>query len=230
MKKILFIFVCAFFLFAIFRNTTKNIESFYSNIKKPNAKNKLKQQIYTDILSRTEKVMNRLNIPFFLSSGTLLGYYREGQFLDHDYDIDVGIFKKDFTLKLAEEMKKEGLLNYRNLGDLNRGLEMSFYLPKSKIGMNAKIDIFVHNHEQIGLKKKVYWATYKKPDYVKRIKYRVSAFNIKPVIFNGIRVNIPSNTELYLREHYGSDWRIPKKTSGKDHYDYMTSPTSIVKE
>ena len=107
---------------------------------------------------------------------------------------------------------------------------MSFYLPNSKIGKDAKIDIFVHNDEQIGYKKYIYWATYKKPDYVKRIKYRVSAFNIKPVIFNGVRVNIPSNTELYLREHYGSDWRTPKKPWVKGGYDYTRSPTSIVKE
>ena len=229
MKRYFFIFLLAFILFAIFRNTTKNIESFYSKVKRK-SRIQLKQEIYTDILARTEKVMNRLNIPFFLSSGTLLGYYRDGKIIDHDYDVDVGIFQKDYTPKIIEEMKKEGFDNYRNLGDVKRGLEMSFYLINSKLGKEAKIDIFVHNEEQIGFKKYIYWATYKKPDYVKRIKYRVSAFNLKPVVFNGVRLNIPSNTELYLREHYGSDWRIPKKPYGKDLYDYSRSPKSIVKE
>ena len=192
MKRYFFIFLLAFILFAIFRNTTKNIESFYSKVKRK-SRIQLKQEIYTDILARTEKVMNRLNIPFFLSSGTLLGYYRDGKIIDHDYDVDVGIFQKDYTPKIIEEMKKEGFDNYRNLGDVKRGLEMSFYLINSKLGKEAKIDIFVHNEEQIGFKKYIYWATYKKPDYVKRIKYRVSAFNLKPVVFNGVRLNIPSN-------------------------------------
>ena len=71
--------------------------------------------------------MNRLNIPFFLSSGTLLGYYREGKILDHDYDLDVGIFKRDYTLRIIDEMENEGFNNYRNIGDVERGFEMSFY-------------------------------------------------------------------------------------------------------
>tara|TARA_B100000963_G_scaffold352200_1_gene365005 strand:+ start:3163 stop:3855 length:693 start_codon:yes stop_codon:yes gene_type:complete len=230
MKEVLFIFLCAFVLFTILKNNTKNIEGFGTKTRMAYSKFiKLKQEIYTDILSKTEKVMNRLNIPFFLSSGTLLGYYREGKILDHDYDLDVGIFKKDYTVRLIDEMEKEGFYNYRNLGDVERGFEMSFYLPKSKIGKYAKIDIFVHNNEQIGFKKYMYWASYRKPDYVKRIKYRVSAFNIKPIKFNGVRVGIPSDTELYLREHYGSDWKTPKKP-GKGGYYYATSPKSIVEE
>lgn len=229
MKEVLFIFLCAFVLFTILKNNTKNIEQFYGKTRMPYSKFiKLKQEIYSDILSKTEKVMNRLNIPFFLSSGTLLGYYREGKILDHDYDLDVGIFKRDYTLRLIDEMENEGFNNYRNIGDVERGFEMSFYLPNSPIGKFAKIDIFVHNSEQIGNKKYIYWASYKKPDYIQRIKYRVSAFDIKPIKFNGVRVGIPANTELYLREHYGNDWKTPKKP-GKGGYYYATSPTSIVK-
>ena len=112
MKEVLFIFLCAFVLFTILKNNTKNIEQFYGKTRMPYSKFiKLKQEIYSDILSKTEKVMNRLNIPFFLSSGTLLGYYREGKILDHDYDLDVGIFKRDYTLRLIDEMENEGFNN-----------------------------------------------------------------------------------------------------------------------
>jgi fukutin len=190
----------------------------------------LKQNIYKKILHKTAKVMNRLNIPFFLSSGTLLGYYREGKILDHDYDIDVGIYREDYNNNIILEMEREGFNNYRNIGDLNRGFEMSFYLPKTRIGKYAKIDIFVHNRETIGNKKYIYWASYKKPDYVDRIKYRVSDFSLKPILFSGVKVNIPSNTEKYLVEHYGKDWRTPKKPGRNGSYYYATSPTSIVKE
>ena len=40
---------------------------------------------------KTKKVFDRLKIPFFLSSGTCLGYFRENKFIDHDYDIDIRI-------------------------------------------------------------------------------------------------------------------------------------------
>ena len=189
----------------------------------------LKQQTYNEILRRTSRVLNILNIPFFLSSGTLLGYYREGKILDHDYDMDIGIYREDFRKEIKEEMIKEGFNNYRNLGNLEKGYEMSFRLNNSKIGKYAKIDIFVHNKERISGKNYIYWASYKRPHYKKRIKYRVSDFNIKPVFFNQILVNIPVNTEKYLEEHYGLDWRIPKKPGRKGYY-YATSPVSIVKD
>ena len=58
---------------------------------------------------------------------------------------DVGIFNEDFNTEIINEMKKEGFVNYRNLGNLEKGYEMSFRLKNSSIGKWAKIDIFVHN-------------------------------------------------------------------------------------
>ena len=173
--------------------------------------------------------MKKLNIPFFLSSGTLLGYYREGKIMDHDYDIDIGIFKKDYNSRIFDEMKKEGLFNYRNLGNLKNGYEMCFRL-ENFTQEYENIDIFVHNKETIKGKKYFYWSSYKKPNYLKRIKYRVSAFDLKPVTFLGVKTFIPNNTEKYLLEHYGKNWKIPMKGVHLDgKYDYSKSPKSIVK-
>lgn len=189
--------------------------------------NKEKEKTFNIILRKTDNALKRLNIPYFLSSGTLLGYYRENNYLKHDYDIDIGIFRENYSKEIKREMKKEGFINYRNLGDLERGYEMSFYLPKTKVGRYAKIDIFVHNREEVNGKKYIYWATYQKPKYIKRIKYRVSSFGLKKVLFKGIEVNVPVETEKYLVEHYGVDWRIPK-IAQKGEYYYATSPKSII--
>lgn len=189
--------------------------------------NKEKEKTFNIILRKTDNALKRLNIPYFLSSGTLLGYYRENNYLKHDYDIDIGIFKDNYSKEIKREMKKEGFINYRNLGNLERGYEMSFYLPKTKVGRYAKIDIFVHNRERVNGKNYIYWATYQKPKYIKRIKYRVSSFGLKKVLFKGIELNIPDETEKYLVEHYGVDWRIPK-IAQKGEYYYATSPKSII--
>ena len=231
MIDIILIILMFITFFIILKSTSINKKSEkFSNKMRFSRFIMLKQNIYKKILHKTAKVMNRLNIPFFLSSGTLLGYYREGKILDHDYDIDVGIYREDYNYNIISEMEREGFNNYRNIGDLRRGFEMSFYLSGTKIGKYAKIDIFVHNRETIGNKKYIYWASYKKPDYVDRIKYRVSDFSLKPILFCGVKVNIPSNTEKYLVEHYGKDWRTPKKPGRNGSYYYATSPTSIVKE
>ena len=88
--------------------------------------------------------LDGLNIPFFLSSGTCLGYFREKKFIEYDYDIDIGIFSTDYTHKIVKAMKKVGLKLYRTLGDLDGGLELSFFLPGTKLGRWAKVDIFLH--------------------------------------------------------------------------------------
>ena len=49
-------------------------------------------------------------------------------------------------------------------------------------------------------------------------------------MFLGVNTFIPSPTEKYLIEHYGSDWKIPKKPGKGGNYYYATSPRSIVKE
>lgn len=41
-----------------------------------------------------EKILRENNIIFFLISGTMLGAVREGNFIEHDWDIDLGVIGK----------------------------------------------------------------------------------------------------------------------------------------
>lgn len=181
-----------------------------------------KQRVYLDIMRRTKNALGRLNIPFFLSSGTCLGYYREGKFIDHDYDIDVGIFKEHYTDKIIEEMKAENLILYRTWGDIENGLELSFRMPGSCIGKSAKIDIFLHYTTD----NTVSWYSYSPTK--KKLQYRVSKFDIKDVDFMGVTVGVPNPTLKYIEEHYGDDWFIPKRPFTE--YRYFSDPISIVKD
>ena len=187
-----------------------------------------KQIIYAIILKKTQNACYRMNIPVFLSSGTCLGYFREGKIIDHDYDIDVGIWSEDYNETLIEEMRKEGLIHYRTYGSPDLGMELSFRYPGTLLGRNAKIDIFLHylEKDEEG-NNKVFWISYapfKKNK--KRIKYRVDAFNLKKANFLGMEYHVPYPTLNYIKQHYGDDWMIPKKP-GK--YLYYKSPKSIVK-
>jgi phosphorylcholine metabolism protein LicD len=161
-----------------------------------------------------------------LSSGTCLGYFRENKFLDHDYDIDIGIFKEDYTPAIINKMAEKGLKLYRTLGSLETGLELSFRLNGTKIGKKAKIDIFLHYRYD----DKIFWTSYMAPQFKKKIKYQVSNFVLKSVNFMDVIVNVPYPTVKYIREHYGQNWYIPIKTKGQGgSYDYRSSPKSIVK-
>jgi hypothetical protein len=185
-----------------------------------------KQIIYSTILRKTKDALDELSIPFFLSSGTCLGYLRENKFLDHDYDIDVGIFEIDYNPEIVNKMADKGLFLYRTLGDVKTGLELSFRLPGTSLGKNAKIDIFLHYKTG----DKIFWSSYIAPLFKKKIKYQVSNFILKPVNFMDVVVNVPHPTVKYIREHYGDKWYIPLKPKAYGgNYDYRTTPKSIVK-
>lgn len=187
---------------------------------------KIKHAEYALALNKAKSALDRLAIPFFLSSGTCLGYFREGKFIDHDYDIDLGIFAEDYTPLIKKFMEAEGFTHYRTLGHRDTGLELSFRLNESKLRHKTKIDIFLHYRNGGNIS----WYSYVHPEFNDRVHYRVSNFDIKPVFFMGMVVNAPFPTLKYIEQHYGPDWMIPKKP-GKGPgrgYVYHKSPTSIV--
>jgi phosphorylcholine metabolism protein LicD len=188
----------------------------------------IKRKIYVDILRRTKDALDSLNIPFFLSSGTCLGYLREGAFIQHDYDIDIGIFEEDYTPEIINRMANEGLLLYRILGSVPTGYELSFRMNGTDIGKDAKIDIFLHKKNK--KTDRIIWSSRIAPQFTKKITYSVPSFGLKEVDFMGIKVNVPYPTIKYIRSHYGDNWYIPIKSTGRGgEYDYRKSPVSIVK-
>jgi hypothetical protein len=205
---------------------TKTIHKTINKIMKEAPVLSLKDKVYTDILKRTKDALDFLNIKFFLSSGTCLGYYRENKFIEHDYDIDVGIFKEDYTPKIIEMMKKQGFHHYRTLGNVKTGLELSFRLLGTPLGKAAKIDIFLHYKNG----DKISWQSYKAPKFKVPVKYQVPKFTIKKVKFMNLDVYVPYPTIKYIEHHYGKKWYIPNKPKWLGGtYSYKSSPESIVK-
>ncbi len=189
-----------------------------------------KQTTYRHILLKTKEVLDELEIPFFLSSGTCLGYVRERDFMEHDYDIDIGIHSKDYSPKLIDVMSTRGLYLYRVLGTLKTGMELSFYLPYTPTLQRAKIDIFIHQDKNgdTGVPKTC-WYSYN-VEKNRKLKYCVSQFKLKEIDFLGIKVNVPDPVKKYLEEHYGKDWRIPKSSGALGEYHYSSSPKSLVND
>lgn len=198
-------------------NRSKTITSFLDSKPTP------KQNTYRVVLDKTAAVLNKLDIPFFLSSGTCLGYVREHNFINHDYDLDLGIFVKDYTPALIDEMSRAGLYLYRVYGTLQTGMELSFYAPYKPTRRRAKVDIFVHVEDD----DKICWFSYNK-ERTKKLQYCVSKFDLEKVDFFGVKVNIPNPAKKYLEEHYGKDWRIPKSNGIAGEYNYESSPISLV--
>ena len=61
-----------------------------------------------ELLELTDDILAKANIPFWLNYGTLLGAYRDHNFIPHDYDLDVALFWED-NLKVKKIMLESGL-------------------------------------------------------------------------------------------------------------------------
>ena len=62
-----------------------------------------------------DSVFRGLSIPYWLDFGTLLGAVREKDFIQHDLDIDVGMWLLDRTPLLQKSLEEAGFRKIRDI-------------------------------------------------------------------------------------------------------------------
>lgn len=140
-----------------------------------------------------KSIMDSHKVDFGLIYGTLLGAVREGNFIEHDEDIDVFILDEN-RMKFLEI-----LLEFRCLG-----FEVARYEKDllSLIRKDDYIDIYF----------------FRKTFFNKRVCNNDSINRkfleeLKSFEFLGERFKVPKNCINFLELAYGVDWRIPKRNS-----------------
>lgn len=144
-------------------------------------------------------------LEFFLMSGTLLGVVRDGQLLEHDYDIDIGVDDRVGFESVLSAMFGSGCFSYIS------GFQDAFVCFMHVNGV--KVDIFFH-YAALG------------DAYRHRSRYVAwdnTRFALAETSFLGKRFLVPENASQYLTENYG-DWSCPVA-----HYDaYLDTPNLVI--
>ena len=78
------------------------------------------------LILRAKHVLDGLNVPFWLSSGTCLGWFRQCDIIPYAGDVDFGILIKDYQPRITEEMEQNGLMLTHKFGRVNDSFELSF--------------------------------------------------------------------------------------------------------
>ncbi|MEE0052529.1 MAG: LicD family protein [Prevotella sp.] len=139
-----------------------------------------------------KKILNNNDVSFILAFGTLLGAVREHDFISHDEDIDLIMFKKDMPkfLSLLFILRENGfdVVRYEPRGFLSimrKGEYIDFYFfddyPKNKTLCYCCRDMY---------SKKRFEDT-------------------TEIEFLGDKFQVPRDYEKYLEFYYGSNWMIP---------------------
>ena len=161
-----------------------------------------------ELLDRIMAVSARSGAGVFLVSGTLLGLYRNGRILGHDYDIDLGVMAddpglpqllrdlgaisdvravKEYGLRSSELRLNPWLVN-------SNGIEIyKFAFDNPTLpGATFNVDLFIH------------WRS---NGYIVHGSHRTlwlnADFGLAPLKVGKHSYLAPDNIELYLTENYG---------------------------
>ena len=130
-----------------------------------------------------------------LLCGTLLGAIRDGDIIRHDKDIDLGIDAAVTPAMLDAVMSKDD--RFQRGTSLADDTVLPYYVYK-----NIAIDFFRLYREEDTLWYGLTWRGH-------LVRYRHQPFGLRDFTFLGVTTKIPEDSECYLVEVYGEDWRTP---------------------
>ena len=181
------------------------------------------------VLCLTKSALDSLSINYWLTDGTLLGFIREGNFIPHDNDMDLGVHINQHSTQIIKAFADLDLKHFKTYGTIERGLVYSF-----KHG-EEKLDIFFFYDDgefmwhaawpyknKIANLKIIKWLGLSKP---RMIKFLYPKFSTKIMVFQGVEFNVPSDPIQYLVLKYGETWKIPIKK-----WDWAKSPKNLSEE
>ena len=154
----------------------------------------------------------------WLDFGTLLGYYRENDFISHDLDMDFGV-----QVSSLEEF--EVIEKYLINNGFNRTKE--FYFNKNLVELSysykgLNVDFIIYNKENDRVSSDtIFFMTNAlgNPTRYEVYHYEIPFSGLKECDFKGMIVKVPENTQEYLRTLYGEDFETPNT-----NYNWKENP------
>lgn len=162
-----------------------------------------------------DKILRENDSEYWLSCGTLLGFYRDGDFIGHDTDTDICVNIESLNKKLINSLLTNGFTIGNVFGRLDDGFEIAIHRQ------GVKTDLFFF------YKKEGYWyhsvyAHFTNVDSLK-FDYVYNQFGLKETEFLNYNFTTPNDIESVITQQYGKNWKIPDK-----NWIYYSSPYNIV--
>ena len=188
-----------------------------ANIELDSKRSNLLKENFEEILN-TVYSSELKNYNIWLDFGTLLGYYRENDFISHDLDMDFGV--QVSSLEEFEVIEKHLINN-----GFNRTKE--FYFNKNLVELSysykgLNVDFIIYNKENDRVSSDtIFFMTNAlgNPTRYEVYHYEIPFSGLKECDFKGMKVKVPENTQEYLRTLYGEDFETPNT-----NYNWKENP------
>lgn len=200
-----------------FLRTNKLTKGLYAKLSRMHQKKVIKRKRKMMALHGVETIHHlqalfaEMDCKHFFDMGTLLGIIRDGRLLKHDLDIDVGVFVENEEQKQAI---RDMLVSRGNDILYSYTVDGIGVVEESYVHSGIKFDINYYTREAgVDVCYLLYFdkeRAYSSKDEMSVVRLECSTIEeIVQIDFNGVPINIPSNSEKYLEQRYGSTWRIP---------------------
>ncbi len=224
------------FYIELFLNTP--LRFLLSNRKRRKLQRKWAYHQYNfEALCKLNSVFRSLNIPYWLDFGTLLGIYRNNDFIPHDIDLDIGLYHEDYSEDIEKKMVEAGFKKDHEfwVADADFGQESCYTYN----GMT--VDLFFYKKEEGD----ICCYEFDRQDkcsfeesidsgmglIVKEIRFKDRG--LKKLSFREHSFWIPKDSREYLSAHYGEDFMAPQKrwkaTVGKTNVTILDGKKGMMK-
>ena len=147
----------------------------------------LDSTLQTALVVDVTSALARDDLHPFLMSGTLLGLIRDGTFMEHDHDIDIGLLPGDDVDQAIASLEVLGGFEVEVAGGRVAATHRS----------GVVVDVFPHE-----LRDGLFWHSTKIHEWWN------TPFDVTERELAGVRFPIPDDPERYLDENYGA-WSRP---------------------
>lgn len=163
------------------------------------------------IIARAKQYLDDLGIPFWLSSGTCLGWFRQCDMITYSKDVDFGIFIKNYKPELVSAFERGGFFLKHVFGKVSDSYELSFQAG------DIKLDLFFFYEEEDYM-----WNGGTHHETGQKYKYIFPKFTMCWTIFLELKVRVPCPPEPYIEANYGKNWMEPVK-----EWEWNKSPPNV---
>ncbi|KAF7659710.1 hypothetical protein LDENG_00294060 [Lucifuga dentata] len=179
------------------------------------------------LLRLAARCLAQLNVPFWLSSGTCLGWFRQCNIIPYSRDVDIGIFIADFRPDIITAFQDAGLTLKHKFGKVRtfgrfyfkgKGQSVEDSLELSFLSDDVKLDIFFFYVDD-----GIIWNGGTQAKSGKKFKYIFPRFSLCWAELLELKVRVPCETLDYITANYGDTWNVPLHS-----WDWKTSPSNVL--